>query len=100
MNLTWGVWVQLDTTDFHKLVESWALDEVFSFKGSLGNNLPLYSETKDVHCSLTTRSGGARPIVSIETSEHQLYKDQHSGMEFSRFESILDQIFQDHSPNP
>ncbi len=87
----WGVWVSVSKDSFARILELWAapvIDNEPPRFGWLCNNIPLYSPTLNLKTHLHLRSGGHRPSIELEPTDHPLAIEQRRGISVKRVEEI------------
>jgi hypothetical protein len=52
--------------------------------GWFSNSLPGYPETLNLKCSMYARTGGLRPLIELEATDHPLAIAQREGIPFSQ----------------
>ena len=87
----WGVWVSLSQNNFERYRETYdepvETDEYF---GWLCNRLPFYSDTLNLKTLVHPRSGGIRPYLNLEPTEHPLSIDFSNGISINRAQEIAE----------
>ena len=79
----WGVWVLVNEEDFHHYIALWDAQGVEAeppFLASLANELPPYPGSAMLPVLVHLRSGGQRPLVEVESTDHPLGIDQRQGI--------------------
>jgi hypothetical protein len=88
----WGVWASVSRQSLERILELWdapvIADEPPKF-GWLCNNLPLYPTTLGLKTNLHLRSGGVRPAIELEPTDHPLAIEQRAGISLQRVEEIV-----------
>ena len=72
----WGAWVDISQKDFERWIETFDLEKrthVGPFAGYLGNVLPCYPDTFNLHVVLHLRDKGTRPYIEVPQSDHPLH---------------------------
>lgn len=93
----YGVWSTLSAANAERYRASFSdadqakLGEMF---GYLGNSLPGYPETENMHLTVAPRDGGQRPLVRVRDRHagHPLWRDQRDGMDAERLGALLSGI--------
>mmetsp|Transcript_70387 Transcript_70387/g.106463 ORF Transcript_70387/g.106463 Transcript_70387/m.106463 type:complete len:662 (+) Transcript_70387:33-2018(+) len=91
--VTWGLWVAVSRTDFDKVVDTWNSNDSFSIEGILNNNLPVYNNCLGTPVTVTTRPGGFRPLISINSGDNALATETAAGINIERLGSIVEFVF-------
>jgi hypothetical protein len=87
----WGVWASVSRQSFERILELWDASDVAVEAPKFGwlcNNLPLYPTTLGLKTNLHLRSGGARPAIELEPTDHPLAIEQRRGIALQRVEEI------------
>lgn len=87
----WGVWVSVSKQSFERILETWAAPVIGHERplfGWLCNNMPIYPPTLGLKTHLHLRSGGTRPSIELEPTEHPLALEQRQGISLQRVEEI------------
>ena len=86
-----GVWSSLSKSNFALYAETFDDME----QGALGpwfgwfsNRLQGYADTFGLKCQVHPRSGGQRPFIELESTEHPLARDQREGITLQRLLEI------------
>jgi hypothetical protein len=93
--LIWGVWVDVSQPDFRKWIDAFDLEKrahVGPFAGYLGNVLPCYPDTFNLHVVMHLRDKGMRPYIKVSASEHPLHVEQRNGVTQTRLAEIYEQL--------
>lgn len=91
----WGAWVDISQSDFRKWADAFDLENrshVGPFVGYLGNVLPCYPDTFNLHVVMHLRDKGTRPYIKVSASAHPLHVEQCSGMTQARLVEIYEQV--------
>ena len=85
-----GVWVSQKRENFETYAEKPDTDQIGPFFGWLCNTISFYHpETQSIKTMAHFRGNRLRPLISIEKSDHQLYKDWSEGITLAKaFEYI------------
>jgi len=91
---TWGVWGSLSEESFRRALDLWddpvRADEP-SYFSWLSNELPGYSETINLPCSMEPRPVELRPLLLVhEEPEHPLGRDQRHGISHDRARELAE----------
>jgi hypothetical protein len=87
----WGVWVSLSQSSFERYRETYddpAEDE--EYFGWFCNRLPFYPDTLNLRTLVHPRSGGIRPWLELEETDHPLSTDFHNGITIARAQEIVE----------
>ena len=87
----WGLWVSVSEESFMRILELWnasAVEQEPPKFGWLCNNISLYPSTMSLKTNLRLRSGGARPSIELEPTDHPLAIEQRHGISIERVEEI------------
>ena len=93
ITITWGLWVSVSSSDFEKYVNNWNNNDSFSFNGTLNNNMPEYNNCVGAPVTVTTRPGGFRPLISMDSGDSTLAKEFHSGVTVEKLSSLIGFVF-------
>ena len=92
--LTFGVWVMIETSDFFRIMEKWKDPESFTVNGHLNNSIPSFEDSLGVSVTVTTRSGGLRPIVALKDDKSTpLLLASQQGFSLLQLESLYESLF-------
>ena len=90
---SYGVWSSLSAKNFRLYRDTFDAND----QGKLGpwfgwfsNQLKGYPETAGLKCQVHPQSGGARPFVELEPTEHPLAVEQHEGITLDRLLEIYE----------
>ena len=87
----WGVWVSLSKEKFDRYIETCdAPDESDCYFGWFCNYLPYYKNTYALKTHVHPRTGGIRPFIVLEESDHPLAVDYHNGITIERAQEIAE----------
>jgi hypothetical protein len=90
----WGVWASLSYASYRRYVETYDNPDVTDrFFGWLCNYLPYYPKTYALKTNVHPRSGGIRPYVVPEKSDHPLSIDFYEGISVARAQEIAEAAF-------
>lgn len=91
---SWGVWTSLSERSYRRYVETYDNpDTTDRFFGWLCNSLPYYPRTYALKTHVHPRSGGVRPSVVPERTDHPLSVDFHEGISVARAQEIAQTLF-------
>jgi hypothetical protein len=89
----WGVWVSLSKTSYERYIDTYNAPELDdSWFGYLCSDLRGYECTWSLGTTVRPRSGKQRPVISINSSDHQLAVDFREGITVSRAQALAEQI--------
>lgn len=89
----WGVWVSLSESSFNRYVETCdEPDTSDSYFGWFCNNLPYYPDTHSLKTQVRPRTGGIRPCLELEKTDHPLSIDFHQGISIKRAQEIAEAV--------
>lgn len=95
----WGVWVSLSEASIQRVMELWdanvAEEEPPRF-GWLSTNIRVYPSTLNLKTSVHLRSGGLRPRIEVEPTDHPLAREQRDGMTIERVQEIASRLLHRH----
>jgi hypothetical protein len=75
------VWVSQKSENFDAYLENFDSDQIGPFFGWLSNNISFYAEeTLNLKTMAHFRSGGLRPRLELEPTDHPLAIDQRNGI--------------------
>lgn len=87
----WGVWVSLSQKSFERYRDTYdqpvETDEYF---GWFCNRLPFYPDTVSLKTLVHPRTGGIRPYLSLEPTDHPLSVDFINGISYQRAQEIAE----------
>lgn len=87
----WGVWVSLSQSNFERYRDTYdepvEEDEYF---GWFCNRLPFYPDTLNLKTLVHPRSGGIRPRLELEQTDHPLSIDFHNGLTIAKAQEIAE----------
>jgi hypothetical protein len=89
----WGVWVSVSEESFKRVLDLWnapasEIEQEPPKFGWLCNNISLYPPTMSLKTNLHLRSGGPRPFIELEPTDHPLAIEQRQGISIERVEEI------------
>jgi hypothetical protein len=88
--LSFGVWTSLSRDSFFRYLPTFDEEnEADRLKlppmfGWFSNSLPGYPETLNLRCSAHARTGGLRPLIELEPTDHPLAIAQREGIPFGQ----------------
>lgn len=88
--LSFGVWTSLSRDNFFRYLPTFEEEneadrvELPPMFGWFSNSLPGYPETLNLKCSVHARTGGLRPLIDLEQTNHPLSVAQREGISFSQ----------------
>ena len=93
VHFVWGLWVSVSEESFMRILELWNASAIEIEKeapkfGWLCNNISLYPPTMGLKTNLHLRSGGPRPSIELEPTDHPLAIEQRHGISPKRVEEI------------
>lgn len=91
----WGVWISVSKPSFERIVYLWngaIPDGEPPIFGWLCNNLAHFPPTLGLKTHLHLRSGGIRPAVELEPTDHPLAVEQRQGMTLRRIEEFASSL--------
>jgi hypothetical protein len=87
----WGVWVSLSQSNFERYRETYDLPiEKEEYFGWFCNRLPFYPNTLSLKTLVHPRSGGIRPRLELEETDHPLSIDFYNGITMARAQEIAE----------
>lgn len=92
-SFTWLVWVSLSANSFERISQLWETEGRESeppYFGWLQSALPYDESTLSLKTSVHTMVLGERPLVKIESEEHQLAVEQNHGISMPRVQEIVE----------
>jgi hypothetical protein len=90
---TWGVWVSLSDSYFERYTSTWGShDESDSYFGWFSNALPHYPNTVNLKTMVRPRSGGLRPYLELEHTDHPLSVHVHEGLTIEEAQRIAEHV--------
>jgi hypothetical protein len=95
----WGMWVSVSETNFHRILDLWSASDAENeppMFGWLCNDIPLYPRTLELATHVHLRSGGRRPAIELEPTDHPLAIEQREGISIARVEEIAAQLMRRH----
>jgi hypothetical protein len=76
-----GVWVSQKKENFYTYLENFDSDQIGPFFGWLSNNISFYTaDTLNLKTMAHFRSGGLRPQIELEPTDHPFAIDQRNGI--------------------
>jgi hypothetical protein len=87
----WGVWTSVSKESYARILELWAAATIQNEPPKFGwlcNNISLYPPTFNLKTHLHLRSGGSRPLIELEPTDHPLAIEQRGGITLRRIEEI------------
>lgn len=89
----WGVWVSLSEKNFNRYLETYDdADTNDCYFGWFSNYLPFYEKTYALKTHVHPRTGGTRPYIVLEQTDHPLAVDFHQGISIQRAQEIAEAI--------
>jgi hypothetical protein len=89
----WGVWASLSERSYRRYIETYDKpDSTDRFFGWLCNYLPCYPRTYALKTHVHPRTGGDRPDIVPERSDHPLSIDFYGGITVERAQEIAEAI--------
>lgn len=88
--LSFGVWTSLSRDSFFRYLPTFEKEndadrvELPPMFGWFSNSLPGYPETLNLKCSVYARTGGLRPLIELEATDHPLAIAQREGVPISQ----------------
>jgi hypothetical protein len=80
-----GVWVSLKHENFLNYLEKFDSDEIGPYFGWLCTRIAYYSQdTRALKTMAHFRSGGLRPLIELEPTDHPLAVDQRKGIDLAK----------------
>jgi len=86
--LSFGVWSSLSRDSFFRYLPTFEEEnegdriEMPPMFGWFSNSLPGYPETLNLKCTVHVRTGGLRPLIVLEETDHPLAIGQRQGIPF------------------
>jgi hypothetical protein len=87
----YGVWSTLSEKNFWKYVETFdsgQQDDLGPWFGWFAHRLKGYPDTANLRCQVHPRSGGQRPRLELEPTDHPLSLESRAGISFERLLDI------------
>lgn len=85
-----GVWVSQKRENFETYLENYESDQIGPFFGWLCTHISYYpEETLLLKTRAHFRSGGLRPVIEVEPTDHPLAVDQRNGISLARAWEIV-----------
>lgn len=86
----WGIWVSVSEKSFRDYsLDSNVNVEERGYFGYLANNLPFYNETYGLPANVELRNYNLRPDVLLHNGDHELIRDQQSGISIEKARQIF-----------
>ena len=95
----WGAWVSVSQKSFQRIDELWDAEDVENeppFFGWFNNALKPYPSTLSLKTHLHLRSGGIRPFIELEATDHPLAIEQREGITLVRIEELATMLLPRH----
>jgi hypothetical protein len=95
----WGTWVSVSRASFIRIDELWDANDVEQeppIFGWLCDRISIYPETYGLKTHLYLRSGGKRPLIVLEPTDHPLAVEQRNGITLQRVEEIASKLLTRH----
>ena len=95
----WGVWVSVSRESFDRILDLWDAQDVEREPprfGWLCNQIRTYPPTYNLKTNLHLRSGGKRPAIELEPTDHPLALEQRNGITLERVEEIAAALLHRH----
>ena len=88
----WSVWVSLGEASFKRYTDTWGEhDEADAYFGWLSNRLPHYPDTVNLRTNVHPRSGGVRPWLELEPTDHPLAVHAREGLTIEQAQRIAEE---------
>lgn len=88
----WGIWVTLSETAFERYTStSDEPDESDSYFGWFSNMLPYYPNTVNLKTNVRPRTGGMRPYIELQETDHPLFFHARDGISIEEAQRIAEQ---------
>ena len=88
-----GVWVTQKRENFETYLANWDSDEIGPFFGWLQTRIGCYSpDSRGLKTMAHFRSGGKRPAIILEPTDHPLAVDQRSGITLAKAWELVHQF--------
>jgi hypothetical protein len=90
-SFAWSVWCSVSERSFLQASDRWLEPERVAdppYFGWLMTSLPVYPETLHLKTSIQSRDVGRVPLVTVESTDHPLAKEQHHGITRARVEEF------------
>lgn len=88
-----GVWVTQNRENFRTYLDYWDSDEIGPFFGWLATRIGCYPpDTRNLKTMAHFRSGGKRPAILVEPTDHPLAVDQQTGIALAKAWEMMHQF--------
>lgn len=80
---TWGAWAEVDEDTFlwfDDHMETEGRESHAPFRGTLGTDIPFYSDTLGMPLTVHIEPVGYRPLFVLDKLDHDLARDQSNGV--------------------
>lgn len=91
----WGVWVDINREDFGEWKNTFRTHKrsgIGPFAAYLGNALPTYPDTFNLHVVAHLRDDGVRPLIEVLPCENPLYEEQRGGISRARLAEVYEKV--------
>ncbi|MFI5014717.1 MAG: DUF2199 domain-containing protein [Hyphomicrobiales bacterium] len=95
----WGLWVSVSETSFLRVMDLWdapSVEDEPPLFGWLCNSIEIYPATFGLKTNLRLRSGGIRPAIELEPTDHPLAVEQRQGVSVRRIEELVTALMPRH----
>jgi len=89
----WGVWVTQSERNFRDYADRFHDTPERCTFGYFANRLPGYPDTLNLQTHVHWQTGGSRPKVEIEPTDHLLYRDWSEGISWERAAELAGPFF-------
>ena len=86
----WGLWALISKASFERALELWEVDEPNEppFAGRISGEPPGYDGLMEHPCRVQLVSATQRPLITLEPSDHLMYREQRDGIPVKRMHDI------------
>ena len=88
----WGVWVSLSEVNYNEYYEKFHEEYSAHYFGWFCNNLAYYEKTLNLPTTVHVQGNKGRPLISINTCEHEIFTDFTKGISQEKAGKIMERI--------